>query len=38
MLEPPQLTLLIVADPPFGAIAELPSWSDPQLFESGGDR
>jgi hypothetical protein len=32
MLEPPQLTLLIVKDPPFGAITEFTSWSDPQLF------
>jgi hypothetical protein len=38
MLVPLQLTLLIVTDPPFGAIAELPSWSELQLFESGAER
>jgi hypothetical protein len=32
MLEPLQLTSLIVNDPPFGAITEFESWSDPQLF------
>ena len=38
MLEPLQLALLIVTDPPFAEITELPSWSDPQLFESGAER
>jgi hypothetical protein len=32
MLEPLQLTSLIVNDPPFGEITEFESWSDPQLF------
>ena len=36
--EPLQLALLIVTDPPFAEITELPSWSDPQLLESGAER
>jgi hypothetical protein len=32
MVDPLQLTLLIVNDPPFAGITELTSWSDPQLF------
>jgi hypothetical protein len=32
MVEPLQLTSLIVNDPPPGEITEPTSWSDPQLF------
>jgi hypothetical protein len=37
-VEPLQLTLPIVTDPPFGEIVEFMSWSDPQSFESGAER